>query len=138
MNAEALTAVINDVDFDPAIVERPRIRIRIRNPKHDPVDTTTGPEFLHDARYQPAERRRSLTTKVEALETRLEALPDADADGAVALLADMVETLLDDAHGLAEVLRKAWQLDAISIEYLARTTAWIQRTQDDRVTAGNA
>lgn len=140
MNAEALTPPVDDV-FDPFVTSLPPIRIRIPNPRFGQAveeGQEPAPEFLHDATYKPAERRRSLTERVQRLETRLKSLTDDQADEAIGVLADMVEMLLANAPGLANVLRNAWVVDAISIEYLARITGWIQRQQNARVSAGEA
>lgn len=137
MTAEAINNVY-DPDADPVLDSRPSIRIRIRKKGVKRQPTYTPDELLHDQTYHPVERTGDLRACVEALEVRLQDVPDEDEAAAVALLAEMVELLLEDADGLTAVIVKAWPLGAVSVEYLTRTIAWIQREQEGRAEAGEA
>lgn len=136
MTAEALSNVY-DPDADPVLDERPSIRIRIRKKGVKRAPTYKPDELLHDETYPPVERTGQLSTRVKALEHKLKGLEDSDDETpAVEILAEMVEMLLEDAKGLKAVIVRAWKSDAVSVEYLARTIAWIQREQEGRREAG--
>lgn len=135
MTAEALNNVY-DPDADPVLDERPKIRIRLRKKGVKRKATYKRDELLHDETYYPVERTGDLRASITALEAKLQEVDDDDEAGAIALLAEMVELLLEDADGLAKVITDAWPKGAVSDAYLARTVAWIQREQEGRREAG--
>lgn len=138
MTAEAIKTAVYDPDADPVLDTRPSIRIRLRRKGVKRKPTYTPDELLHDATYHPVERTGDLRSNVEALEAKLQDVPEEDEAAAIGILAEMVELLLEDAMGLGDIICTAWPLGAVSVEYLTRTIAWIQREQEGRREAGEA
>lgn len=140
MTAEAIKTAVYDPDADPVLDARPSIRIRLRRKGVKRKAKYTAAELLHDATYHPAERTGDLVHRVEALEASLQELPDDDLTAVVQVLAEMVETLLEDSDGLAAAISTAWAegSPSASVEYLTRTVGWIQGEQEGRRAAGEA
>jgi hypothetical protein len=125
------TEVGNPGAYDPGSVDREQIRIHLVKTNEDGSETV-----LHDASYTAAERKRSMLRRVDKLESKL-AATEGD-DDAAALIGAMLAAMLDGAAGLEKIITAAWKQDAVSMDYLIRACAWVQRQQQERVAAGEA
>lgn len=105
--------------FDPTRVRRTAIRL-----------------FGKDYKVRPATKR--VLGEMEDLERELRDLPDdADEHDEAKALGRMLECMLEDAGGLADIIADRWDADDLSLQTLATAAGWVQKQIYGGAATGN-